>query len=56
MKKTALSEVAAILGKRGGQKTLLNKGKIHYKQMAKKRWAGKKLSTGKVIDKQPKAI
>jgi len=40
-------EIAKILGKQGGQKTLKLKGKKHYQKMAEIRWKGKKLPVDK---------
>ncbi len=38
-----LTNAARELGRRGGLKTLENKGKSHYRAMAKKRWGKKKV-------------
>ena len=43
---------AVRLGTKGGLKTLQNKGRKHYVAMARKRWEGKKLSTGRDLTKQ----
>jgi hypothetical protein len=54
--KTTISAIAVELGRRGGLKTLKNKGKEHYRKMAQKRWANKKLSTGQGLTKQAAGV
>ena len=47
-----MSEIAKLLGRKGGNKTLENKGIEHYKKMANKRWGSRPVDN--LIDKQSK--